>query len=86
MAISSVRRAKVGRSVAVDPGYERSMGRVTYEFAAVLEFDDTAALLEYLRDPGHARLGRLFWEICADATVLEVDWRSAEDWKVEELV
>jgi hypothetical protein len=85
-AIPAVKHAKVGRSIAVDPGYERSMGRVTYQFVAVLEFDDTAALLDYLRDPRHARLGKLFWEICADATILEVDWRSANDWNVEELV
>lgn len=86
MSIATVKGAKVGRSVEVDPGYTRSMGRLTYQYVAVLEFEDEAGLVAYLRDPKHASLGRMFWDVCADATVLEVDWRGAADWKVEELV
>ena len=62
------------------------MGRTTYAYAAILEFDNASGLLEYLRHPSHAELGRKFWDVCADTIVLEVDWRDAADWLAEELV
>jgi hypothetical protein len=53
------------------------LGDQTYEFAAVLEFDDAAALEAYLEHPSHRVLGRLFWDNCASAIVMEAELRDA---------
>ena len=68
-SIDHIRRATVGREAQVDPGYARSFGDKTYQFAAILEFDDEAGLIAYLRHPRHEELGRLFWE-CCDSTIV----------------
>jgi hypothetical protein len=58
--IPSIRRFRVGRRVRHGlPGYEQMM-RDDYEFAAVIEFDDVAALKAYLSHPSHAAIGRHF--------------------------
>lgn len=75
--IGTVRRALVGKAVHVVPSYPRSLGDQTYEFAAVLEFDDAAALEAYLEHPSHRVLGRLFWDNCASAIVMEAELRDA---------
>lgn len=71
--ITSIQRATVGRHIDVDPGYKRTFGDKTYQFAAVLEFSDRAALVDYLRNPLHEDLGRLFWETCAASVICEVE-------------
>ena len=38
-AIPAVKAARVGRAVNVNAGYERSFGDKTYEFAAILDFE-----------------------------------------------
>jgi hypothetical protein len=76
----------IGKAVRVDPGYARSMGQTTYAYAAVLEFASSAELLGYLRHPDHARLGRLFWEMCESTVVVEVEGREPGLWTVEDLV
>jgi hypothetical protein len=63
----------VGKSVNVSPVYERSFGDKTYEFAAVLEFDDAASLEAYLNDPLHRELGRLFWTNCGSTVIHEAE-------------
>jgi hypothetical protein len=85
-SVPSIQRAMIGKAVAIDPGYQRSMGLTTYKFAAVLEFADREALLDYLKHPKHGTLGRLFWEICESTAVVEVDGRDPGAWKAEELV
>lgn len=70
---TDVSRACIGRRALVDAGYERSFGVKTYEFSAVLDFDDGPSLIRYLNSVEHAELGRLFWEACADTVVLEVE-------------
>ncbi len=85
-SVPSIQRAIIGKAVAIDPGYSRAMGHKTYKYAAVLEFADSAALVDYLRHPKHEMLGRLFWEICESTTVVEVDGREPGDWTVEDLV
>jgi hypothetical protein len=67
--IPAVRHARAGPRIYVDPGYERSLGDSTYEFAAVLEFDDEGGLREYLTHPLHGELGKQFWDLC-DSTVI----------------
>jgi hypothetical protein len=68
-----VSRFTVGRRVEVDAGYTRSFGDKTYEYAAVLEFVGADELVSYLNSPEHAELGRLFWEMCGSAVIVEVD-------------
>lgn len=48
------------------------MGDMTYEYAAILEFNDIAGLKAYLGDPRHHQLGRVFWEFCERTIVSEV--------------
>ena len=72
-SVPSVRRAMVGRRVDVSPGHDRNFGDATYSFSAVVEFDDSKGLIDYLRHPQHAKLGRLFWLHCARTVVLEVE-------------
>ena len=72
-AVPSVRRAVVGRKVEIHSGSGRNFGDATYSFSAVVEFDDSNGLIEYLQHPKHAELGRLFWLHCARTVVLEVE-------------
>ena len=72
-AAPSVRRAMVGRKVDIHSGNDRNFGDAAYSFSAVVEFDDSKGLIEYLRHPKHAELGRLFWLNCARTVVLEVE-------------
>ena len=78
-AIQVISRASIGRAVDLDPGYERIMGNKTYEFAAVLEFKSSDDLLTYLRDPRHGAIGKMFWELCERAVVIEVEMLRSDD-------
>ena len=71
--IPSVRRFTLGKRVAVDPGYERSFGGMTYERSAVVEFAGPEELIAYLNHSLHHRLGELFWKYCADTVVVETE-------------
>ena len=75
--IPGVERALVGKAIHVAPEYARSMGETTYDYAAILEFTDNQRLTEYLNHPAHRLLGRLFWDYCGAAVVME-----AEMWDV----
>ena len=58
--IPSIRSFRVGKRVKHGlPGYEQMM-RDDYEFAAIIEFDDMAALKEYLAHPSHTTIGMHF--------------------------
>ena len=70
-SVPAIRRAVVGPRVAVSPGYDRSLGDKTYQFAAIVEFDDREGLISYLNHPKHHELGRLFWEVCESTIVSE---------------
>jgi stress responsive alpha/beta barrel protein len=54
--IPSIRVARVGERVTHGRGYEQLM-REDFSYAAVLEFDDVAALRAYLEHPAHDSLG-----------------------------
>lgn len=69
----TIRRFTVGRRIEIDAGYDRSRGDGTYEYAAVLEFNDRDGLIQYLNSPDHAELGRLFWLTCESTVVLETE-------------
>ncbi len=70
--IPGVRRALAGPAIDVVPSYSRPMS-AEYAFAAMLEFDDVGALTRYLEHPLHRQLGKLFWEFCASAVVVEAE-------------
>jgi len=65
--IPSVRRVTVGRRTSIGASYEKA--GESFEYIAVLEFDDEAALRLYLEHPAHAELGALFWG-CAARTLV----------------
>lgn len=71
--VPGIRRASIGRSVAIDSGQRRNFGDNTYSFSAVLDFDDAQDLIRYLNHPDHHALGKLFWEYCKATVVLEVE-------------
>lgn len=68
-----ISRCTVGKRSEVDAGYTRNFGDKTYEYAAVLEFEDEDSLVAYLKEPRHAHLGRAFWELCEGTVVCEVE-------------
>jgi len=78
-AIPDVKKASIGRRVGVDLGYERSLGDSAYEYSAVIEFEDEAGLIRYLRHPLHQRLGSLFWENCNSSVISEVEFVDGRD-------
>jgi hypothetical protein len=71
--IPTIQRVQIGRRVTIEAGYARSFGDKTYDYAAIFEFSDIAALKQYLNHPLHHQLGRMFWEMCESTTVVEVD-------------
>ncbi len=84
-SIPSISRARIGKAVSVDAGYPRSFGDMTYSYAAVLEFEDRKALVDYLQHPLHQAMGRQFWEVSEATLVFEADSRSPSDWTADEL-
>jgi len=85
-SIGTVRRAMVGRRIDVNSGEDRSFGDSTYEYSAVVEFDDQAGLVSYLNEPAHRELGRLFWLYCERTVVLEVQAVDAKSTDVVDLL
>jgi hypothetical protein len=80
-----VRRAHVGRRINIGAGYEDKGGR-TYAYAAVIEFDDEAALKAYLAHPRHQDLSRLFWTLCEATSVIDVAMTEATSADVVDLL
>ena len=70
--IPSIRRARVGKRLLHGRGYETLM-TVDYEYAAVIEFDDEAALKAYLEHPAHQQLGAQFFEMFEQALMYDFD-------------
>lgn len=58
--ITSIRRGRVGKRITHGRGYEQAM-REDYGYAAVLEFDDEAALKAYFEHPAHEALAERFF-------------------------
>jgi stress responsive alpha/beta barrel protein len=58
--IPSIRALRIGRRIRHGlPGYEQAM-QVDYQYVALFEFDDHAALMAYLQHPAHEAAGRHF--------------------------
>ena len=63
--VPAVRRFRVGRRIMHGvPGYEQAMLE-SYEYAAIVEFDDLDGLKAYLAHPAHAALGAHFTKSAA---------------------
>ena len=72
-SVPSVRRIRVGRRITHGlPGYEQAM-RDSYEYAAIIEFDDLDGLKSYLTHPSHAALGAHFMLSAARALAYDYE-------------
>jgi hypothetical protein len=69
--VPTIRRARVGRSLADDHGRD-------YPFTAVLEFDDEAGLRAYLAHPLHQPVARLFHRTCAATLIVNAETVDAQ--------
>ena len=76
--IPFVRRARVGKRITVGRDYERLMA-LDYEYAAVIEFEDVAALKAYLEHPAHEELGRRFFESIEAGLVYDFEMTTGAD-------
>ena len=70
--IPSIRRARVGKRIAVGRPYEQAM-RVDYTYAAVIEFDDRDGLKAYLEHPAHAQLASEFFSAFEEALMYDFE-------------
>ncbi|HXE79326.1 MAG TPA: Dabb family protein [Vicinamibacterales bacterium] len=61
-SISHIRRSSIGRRLGAPDAYGATSN--PYDYVAVLEFDDEAALRRYLEHPAHAELASMFWKCC----------------------
>lgn len=71
--IPSIRRFAVGERTEREAAYTSQAEE--FPFLALIEFDDLAALHEYLRHPAHAELGRLFWTTSEKALAYDFEMR-----------
>ena len=77
--IPSIRSFRVGKRVKHNlPGYEQMM-RDDYEFAAIIEFDDMAALKTYLAHPSHTAIGLHFTSSAERSLAYDYDVVDARD-------
>ena len=70
--ISSIRRALVGRRIRIGRAYE-ALTRTDFPYAAILEFDDEAALRAYLDHPAHEAISTRFFAALADTLIYDFD-------------
>ena len=75
--VPSVRSCRVGKRVKHGlAGYEQLMP--SFDFAAVLEFDDIDGLRAYLLHPAHEAIGRHFTTAAAAALALDYEMETAD--------
>ena len=67
--IPGIRRFSIGRRVLKEAGYAQAMPE-DFSYAAVVEFDDLAALQASLNHPVHEPLGAWFWKT-SEATLVD---------------
>ena len=75
--IPSLRRARVGRRITIGREYEQLTG-TDLPFAAILEFDDEAALKAYLDHPAHQRLAMRFFDSIEETQIYDIDLREGD--------
>jgi Stress responsive A/B Barrel Domain len=75
--IPGIRRFSIGRRVLREAGYAQAMPD-DFSYAAVVEFDDLAALQAYLNHPLHEPLGAWFWKTSEATLVYDYELTDAE--------
>jgi hypothetical protein len=70
--IATVRDVRVGRRLTHGAGYEQAMPD-TADYLIVMDFDDVAGLLTYLRHPAHEALGTRFNRALSSALVFDFE-------------
>ena len=75
--IPSVRSARVGRRVRVGAQYEQ-LPQPDFPYAAIIEFDDRAALQEYLNHPEHDDVAARFWSTLEATQVFDYELHTAD--------
>jgi Stress responsive A/B Barrel Domain len=76
--IPSIRRFHVGRRVTHGAGYEALMP-VSFDYAAVVEFDDLSGLQAYLEHPAHVALGRRFTQALESSVIFDYQMQGGAD-------
>jgi len=76
--ISSIRRFRVGRAIADPPAYQLQ-GFPDLPYVAILEFEDRAALDDYLEHQTHGELGRRFNEGAEAALIYDYEVHEAAE-------
>ena len=76
--IPQIRGVRIGRRVVHGAGYERTSPDAA-DFLAALDFDDLAALQDYLRHPAHEALGIRFGECLSAALVYDFEIVAADE-------
>ena len=71
--IAVIRRVRVGNTLSIGQMPIDILGQKTFDYAAILEFDDQAGLKEYLDHPVHDKLRGLFWTLCDATLIADVD-------------
>lgn len=74
--IPGIRRFDLGRRVLGEASYAQAMPQ-DFSFAAVIEFDDLAALQAYLQHPAHDPMGSWFWKVSEAALVYDYEMTDA---------
>jgi len=68
--IPAVRHSRVGRRITHGRGYEQLM-RESYDYIAILEFDDVEGLKAYLQHPAHEELAERFFSAFETALIYD---------------
>jgi hypothetical protein len=74
--IPSIRRFHVGRRVVHGAGYEAVM-RESFDYAAIIEFEDLAGLKAYLDHPAHRALGPRFMRSFESSVIFDYEMTDA---------
>jgi sugar-specific transcriptional regulator TrmB len=74
--IPGIRRFAIGRRVMREVSYAQAMPE-DFAYAAIIEFDDLAALQTYLQHPAHDDLGRRFWTTSEAAVAYDYELSDA---------
>ncbi|MGH9314660.1 MAG: Dabb family protein [Vicinamibacterales bacterium] len=74
--IPGIRRFHLGRRVLRDVSYAEAMPQ-DFSFAAVIEFDDLAAVRAYLQHPAHDPMGSWFWKVSEASLVYDYEMTDA---------
>ena len=78
LQIPSIRRFHVGRRVTHGARYEALMP-VSFDYAAVIEFDDLGGLQAYLGHPAHEALGKRFMQSLESSVIFDYQMQGGEE-------